>query len=247
MRAGSPLLSVVVVVKNGLPLLERCLRSLEQQSFDDFEVVLIDGCSNDGSVEVEKQYSRLLTHHLVEPDEGIYDAMNKGAALSRGQFVGFLNADECLENDALSRIADVLGKTSGLAFTVGTILIEDEHGNPIAERRLFPNLHRSWRRFFRMPGCHMTIYASREAWDCLGGFDGRFPIRADHELVLRMMKGGYNECPVSGPLGRYRLGGASDGISRLEETARLSDHYKAPRWIKAVAYGRYWLHRLAVR
>ena len=87
-------ISVITVCYNSAKTLERTLRSVVEQDYQDVEHILIDGGSSDGSADILAAYRTGLAHLVSEPDHGIYDAMNKGLALARGEIICFLNADD---------------------------------------------------------------------------------------------------------------------------------------------------------
>ena len=104
----SPLMSLVTVVYNDSAGLEATIKSVVKQTYKNIEFIVIDGNSNDGTIDVINKYKNEITHSVTESDNGIYDAMNKGLILSNGDFVNFLNAgDTIYKEDALEKI--VLG------------------------------------------------------------------------------------------------------------------------------------------
>ncbi len=101
-NAVKPLVTVIIVVRNGVRTLERALQSVFAQDRSLVECVVIDGSSTDGTVELLERLSPQIDRWVSEPDEGIYDAMNKGVAIARGQFVYFLGCDDVLLADVSS-------------------------------------------------------------------------------------------------------------------------------------------------
>ena len=87
-------ISVITVCYNSAKTLERTLLSVVEQDYQDFEHIVIDGGSSDGSADILANYRTGLAHLMSEPDHGIYDAMNKGLVLARGEVICFLNADD---------------------------------------------------------------------------------------------------------------------------------------------------------
>ena len=87
-------ISIITVVFNALSNLEETILSVINQDYDNYEYIIIDGGSTDGTIEIIKKYHDKITLWITEPDKGIYDAMNKGVKFSDGQFVQFLNAIE---------------------------------------------------------------------------------------------------------------------------------------------------------
>ncbi len=105
-----PRLSVVIVVRNGADTIARALDSLATQYYPNLELVIWDGLSEDGTLDILKQYSHLITLLKSEKDSGPPDAYNKAVALCSGDFIGFLNADDEYEPGALWAVADKIFK-----------------------------------------------------------------------------------------------------------------------------------------
>jgi len=87
-------ISIITAVYNGEQTIEECINSIINQTYKDIEHIIIDGGSTDGTLDVIKKYKDNISKVISEPDKGIYDAMNKGIALSTGGIIGFLNADD---------------------------------------------------------------------------------------------------------------------------------------------------------
>jgi len=111
------LITVVTVVFNGDQLLEETIRSVVRQTYKDIEYIIIDGGSTDGTLDIIKKYEDKIDYWISEPDDGIYDAMNKGIANATGDWIYFINAGDSLfsvktlENlklDSLSSATDIL-------------------------------------------------------------------------------------------------------------------------------------------
>lgn len=98
-------LSIITINRNDSEGLERTLKSVwERQSFSDFEHIIIDGASTDGSVDIIKKYDSKLAYWISEPDNGIYSAMNKGIVKARGKYLLFLNSGDWLVDDILYQV-----------------------------------------------------------------------------------------------------------------------------------------------
>lgn len=103
-----PLFSIITVTLNHLDGLKKTISSLQNQNFKDFEHIIIDGCSNDGTQNYLNQLDAL---HISEKDNGIYDAMNKGLERTQGQYLIFMNAGDCFaDNNILSKISTLIDK-----------------------------------------------------------------------------------------------------------------------------------------
>lgn len=100
-------LSIITINYNNIEGLQKTMRSVSEQTFKDYEYIIIDGGSTDGSAEVILHNSRLLTYFISEPDMGIYNAMNKGILQAKGEYLQFLNSGDWLENESvLSKVFD---------------------------------------------------------------------------------------------------------------------------------------------
>jgi len=102
----SPCISLITVVFNNKTGLELTIKSISEQTYKNFELIVIDGYSNDGTIDIIDKYKDTISYSVVENDKGIYDAMNKGLDLASGEFVNFLNAGDTLyERDTLKKIS----------------------------------------------------------------------------------------------------------------------------------------------
>ncbi|CAN5404494.1 hypothetical protein BH09BAC4_BH09BAC4_38480 [soil metagenome] len=91
-----PTVSIITITYNAERFLERTIQSVVAQQATDFEYVIIDGASTDGTLDIIKRYEKHITTWISEPDRGLYDAMNKGLHRARGQYVWFMNAGDKL-------------------------------------------------------------------------------------------------------------------------------------------------------
>ena len=104
---NSPLISVVTVSYNAVDTIERTILSVLNQTYSDIEYIIIDGGSTDGTVDLIKKYADKITYWVSEPDQGIYDAMNKGIDVATGEWINFMNSgDSFYRQDVLSSLFD---------------------------------------------------------------------------------------------------------------------------------------------
>ena len=104
-----PLFSIITVCYNSQKTIERTIKSVLHQDFQDYEYIIIDGSSTDGTVEIIKKYEPLFCGRMrwiSEPDTGIYDAFNKGIRCSKGKLTWLVNSDDYIEKNALSVISN---------------------------------------------------------------------------------------------------------------------------------------------
>ena len=105
MNPKSPHISLITVTYNAAEVLERTILSIINQSFSDYEYIIIDGNSTDGTIELIKKYQSKISKTLIEPDSGLYDAMNKGMQMAEGEYIWFMNAgDQLYDTDTLTQL-----------------------------------------------------------------------------------------------------------------------------------------------
>jgi glycosyltransferase involved in cell wall biosynthesis len=180
-------LSIITVCFNSERTIGDTLKSVAGQDWEDFEHIIVDGASTDGTMVIVEahRHSRLRT--VSEPDSGIYDAMNKGVALARGDYVQFLNSDDfLLRPDALSLVAarvEASGADCIFADTQFVAGVEARHGGRYYSARDFDLW---WLRIGAMPP-HPSAFMKRELMLKLGLFDTRYRLAADFDLIARAL------------------------------------------------------------
>ena len=113
--------SIITVVLNAREDLANTIQSLKKQSFKKFEYIVIDGNSTDGSKELIERNKDFISKYLIENDNGIYDAINKGLKISKGKYVGFINAGDKYTPNALNIIHKYLKSNNEVDFIFGTV------------------------------------------------------------------------------------------------------------------------------
>ena len=101
-------ISVITVVYNAKDTIERTIKSVIAQLYDNYEYIIIDGGSTDGTLDIIEKYRDKISYFISESDEGIYDAMNKGVLKATGDYVAFINADDWYEPNAFKLVASYI-------------------------------------------------------------------------------------------------------------------------------------------
>ena len=182
---GKPLISVITVVFNGAETIRDTIVSVLTQSYDNVEYIVIDGGSNDGTIEILRQYEHVIDYWLSEKDRGIYDAMNKGIALSTGMYIGLLNSDDFLAGPRVLQDI-VLAFEKNQTDTVFSCL-------NIVNRSMDKVLRRYRIAFFRpylmrvgIVPPHPTLYCKQEVYKKVGKYKIDYRVSADFEMMVRM-------------------------------------------------------------
>ena len=186
-----PLISVVVAVRNAGRTLGNTLQSLRRQTYEDFEVILIDGCSTDNTLCVAAEFSDIINRLVSELDNGIADAWNKGIRLARGRWIMFLNAGDLIHRDHFLRIAPVLNSVlEGPVILYCDVLKFNCNNEPtIRIRGRDPS-----KRGIRLGGlgfAHPGSLSSIACFNQIGVFDTSLRIAIDTDWLLRAYKAGH--------------------------------------------------------
>lgn len=195
----------------------RCLVSVQSQEGVRIEHVIVDGGSSDGTLELLRTVP--CRHPLVvvsEPDNGIYDAMNKGLRKARGTYVIFLNSDDFYHDRKGLRLSvDELERT-GADFSYAPAIVINELGRFAASHpHISPNPQRI---FTEMPFSHQAMLTRREVFARLGGFDLAYRSSSDYDFLLRMVFAGSRACRVPQAFVTFAMGGYS--IQNIEKANR---------------------------
>ena len=188
-------LTIITVCFNAKDDLRKTLDSVLEQTYDDIEYLIVDGGSNDGTIELLKSYESLFNskdisfQYISEKDKGTYDAMNKGALMAKGTWINYMNAgDTFYSNESLKKFfSHEVKKTVGVVY--GNTLQEYDFGSGIAtpsdyDSEVMPFCHQSC--FVKT--CYMKKYL----------FDLSYKIVADHDLFYRIYRAGikYQYIPI---------------------------------------------------
>lgn len=207
----SPKISIVTVVFNNVKTIGDTLDSVAAQDHDHIEHIVIDGNSTDGTSELLGERREQLAHYVCEPDQGIYDAMNKGIALATGDYVGVLNADDFLEGPSTISLVARAFREKPTDCLYGDVRFVS-HENPERFVRYYSSRHFRPNRFANglMPA-HPTFYVRRTLYESLGNYKTDFQIAADYELLVRfLLVHGISSQYIPQPLVRMRTGGVSN-------------------------------------
>ena len=183
--SDTPLFSIITVTYNAAAVLLPTLQSVAEQSCKEYEYIVVDGASTDGTLELVRR-SGVPTRIISERDKGIYDAMNKGMKIARGTYLIFMNAGDAFYSaDTLQAIKECIGtRRPGVIY--GETAIVDEQRQYVMMRRLRAPEHLTWRSFaVGMVVCHQAFIVRR---DLAPQYDLSYRYSADVDWCIRCMK-----------------------------------------------------------
>ena len=221
------MLSIITINYNRKSDLEATLKSVAEQSYGDFEYVVIDGGSTDGSVELLKSYSDEIDYWVSEPDKGIFDAMNKGIQAAKGEYLLFLNGgDIFLHPDALANAVDHL-KSCKEDIVYGDIMVEMSYGGEL--RFSYPDTL-NFRYFLEHDLPHQATFIRRQLFDQYGLYDPHNKINADWTFfVLTICKHQVSYRHIPCTFTRFQQGGITETMTKLErvrsQESFLMEHF----------------------
>jgi len=182
-----PLISIITVVFNSQQFLESTILSIAMQESTNFEYIIIDGGSTDGTLEIIKKYPEVVDRWISEPDRGLYDAMNKGLKMAQGEYVWFINSgDKIYEDNTISLIESMVNQSVKPDVIYGETLIIDTEGREIGMRRLSVPDTLTWKKLIDgLVVCHQSIIVKRSIAPF---YNTKFKISADYDWVLTALR-----------------------------------------------------------
>ena len=212
--------SIVTVCLNSGKTIKRCLDSVSNQTYKDFEHIIIDGLSIDNTLQAVKDYKVSIC--ISEPDSGIYDAMNKGINLANGEYVLFLNSDDELLPDFLLESNKLL---DGQDFLSSSINMCFEKENKKWKTKPINKTDFIW----RMPIPHAGLIVKRDVINSIGSLDLNFKITSDFDFVIKLLKKKYIGVYNNNCLFNFYMGGVSQNYLVVKENHKVRlKHFDNP-------------------
>jgi len=204
--------SLITVCRNVAPVIAETLDGILGQTHPDLEIIVVDGASTDGTVEILERYRPKLSAVVSEPDSGIYDAMNKGLRLATGDVIGFVNAGDLLMTpETIAHIVGAFMRSHADAVYGDIIMVDEKDIFRIHRTWLSGTYHRGNFRKGWMPP-HVGTFIRKSVYDRFGHFNTDLRIGADYEILLRFLyKHQIPTVHLREVLVRFRLGGMSNG------------------------------------
>ena len=228
------LLSIITVVRNAFIELQTTIESIRYQTFEDFEYIVIDGNSTDGTKQLIHDNKDLIDIWISEKDRGVYDAMNKGLLLANGEYIIFMNAgDTFVNNDTLSNIRTYLEATyADVVYGNNYLLFNDSY-----KKLKYPNtMSKSWKG---MPFSHQAAFFKKEAV-LTHPFETN-SIISDYIQVTKLYDKGYLFMYIPLPICVYEVGGLSDKKRRQSIYERWCFIRRRRNWFQRFKIDLYYI------
>lgn len=222
-------ISLIIATYNASSTIERCLRSIISQKTSEIELIVVDGASKDNTVEIIKEFKDGVDVLISEPDNGIYDAWNKGIIASKGKWIMFIGADDMLTDDAIESYLKYLSEvdTEGIDLITAKADVVDEMGHTLYKLGR-PYDWNEFRKVFRLS--HGSSLHNRMLFDEVGLFDVSYKICADYELLLRKK---LNALFFDKKVFIMQDGGMSTTVKALDDAYRAKMQHKTQSYIGA--------------
>ncbi len=214
-------LSIITVCLNSEATIEQTIESVLVQKDENVEYIIVDGNSTDRTLDIVDKYRKDIEIIISEPDCGIYDAMNKGISLAKGEIIGIINSDDWYEPGAFKSIRKTF-LNSGADIVYGKMNLVSENGN---FEQLVPMDIEKLRYEMEIP--HPTAFVKKNIYEKFGLFSMQYKIAADYDLMLRYYTNGVKFAYRNEILANFRWGGVSNQQSKVcaYETIAISKKY----------------------
>ncbi|GAB3762850.1 glycosyltransferase family 2 protein [Spirosoma pomorum] len=218
-----PTVSIITITYNAERFLERTIESVLRQTATDYEYIIVDGGSTDGTLAIVRRYESRVTRWISEPDKGLYDAMNKGLHLATGDYVWFMNAgDEIYDEETLAALLEQIQQTKADVYYSDALFINND-GSPVGLRSVvtphtLPTNLRWTDMALGMKVCHQAFVAKRSL---APDYDIN-NLSADLDWEIRCLKKARSIQFVPFVLCKYLVG----GLSVQQHRRSLTDRFK---------------------
>ncbi|WP_291866345.1 glycosyltransferase family 2 protein [Maribacter sp.] len=205
-------ISLITGTYNSEEYIQDCVSSINEQDYTTIEHIIIDGASTDNTIHIINNTENRVTKIVSEPDNGIYDAMNKGIQLATGDVIGILNSDDFYTNSNVISTVISAFINNEVDCVYGNLFYVDQKNPSIIKRKWITgeyNLKKGFKNGWHP--AHPAFFVKKEIYNKYGSFDTNFKIAADFELMLRFLdKHKISSHYIPEALVRMRLGGESN-------------------------------------
>ncbi|MDR0812322.1 MAG: glycosyltransferase [Paludibacter sp.] len=227
---NNPLVSIITVTYNAEKYIAQTMQSVFAQTYPNIEYIIIDGKSTDQTLKiiqgiaapVPPKRDKLRNDGFTvvsEKDNGIYDAMNKGIAMAKGELIGIINASDFYEPDAVKTVVNQYNENSDAGVFHGNVNMLNADGSFFKLKKPNPNLDELYKSFSLQ---HPTFFVTKKTYNRVGVFDTSFRIAADYDFTMRCYRAGVKFCYIDKVITNFRQGGVSQNkMNNIAEGKRL--------------------------
>jgi glycosyltransferase involved in cell wall biosynthesis len=203
-------ISLITVVFNRQDTIGEAIESVMRQTHADYEHIILDGASSDETLEVVRRYTHPKARIVSEPDEGIYDALNKGLELAAGEIIGIVHSDDFFAHaSVLEKVVQAFADPE-IDLVYGDLDYVTGHDTEVVVRHWRSGAFRpASLRWGWMPP-HPTVFVRRQVIEALGGYDKSYQIAGDYDAILRWLSAGVKVAYIPEVLVKMRVGGESN-------------------------------------
>lgn len=212
------LFTIITVVFNEVDTVEKTINSVLNQSYQNFEYIIIDGKSTDGTVDIIKKYDKDISYWVSEKDDGLYHAMNKGIEKARGEYISFLNANDWYEPNALEMVNKKIEESRGLLY-YGKVKKYEKgifsgyigiKAKTDYEQLYFGNIY-----------CHQGLFINKTLFNQVGLYNLNYKVLADYEWLIRAHEQGIDPIFIDCDVANFTMGGISCSEKSTIENADI--------------------------
>lgn len=237
----SPLVTIVTPSFNQAEYLEETIQSVLKQTYKNVEYILVDGASQDGTLEIIKKYEKRLTRWISEKDKGQTDAINKGFALAKGEILGWINSDDTLMPNAVEEAVAFLLQNPEVGLVYGDANYIDGSSKVIGK---FPaaqtDLQKLRRGYVHIP--QQASFFRKDLWDQVGPLDDSFFFAMDYDLWTRLAQVSELSYQLGKLWGNFRLHEDAKTIAADDRCwpEMLRVHYReGGKWLSPIVFKHY--------
>lgn len=220
--------SIITVVYNGENFIKDCIESILTQDYPQIELIVIDGASTDTTVQIIQSYGNKIHHFISEPDNGMYDALNKGIKLATGDIIGALNADDTLATQTiLTEIVTFFKQTKADGIYGNLNYVSAKNPAQIV-RKWRTKQHVNKDFIVGWMPAHPTLYLKKELFNKYGDYSLNYGTAGDYELMLRFLyKFKIRALFFNKLIVNMRTGGVSNSSLKQRYLALINDYNAA--------------------
>ncbi|MDV7349643.1 glycosyltransferase family 2 protein [Halorubrum distributum] len=202
---SGPLISIITPSYNQIDFIEKNIQSVCSQDHDKIEHIIIDGGSNDGTLDILEKYEDEYNLRWVsEGDRGQSHAINKGVEMACGELIGWQNSDDFYVGNALDLVAKEYRRNSNIDVIYGDTLIVDEDGNELS-RKFHTRPSKFSQRYWSLFARNQSLFIKKKVFDELGGIDENLHYVMDAKLTWQLLEGNFHYKCIPRPLGAFRI------------------------------------------